>query len=125
MPSGKFNHAAKADGPIVSAHPVQSSLDKALTGKTAWQALRANESGQAFNPLRAPVRSAMHCLRMPGRAARSIALIFARSLVGIGIAATAALYAIEFIAGAEVVALVTASQMSVYFEMDNHEETPW
>jgi hypothetical protein len=100
------------------------SLDKRLSVKTSWQALRPDQSGQALDPFRSPVRRSVVGSGMPGDAASGIALGFARFFVGLGVTATAALDAIEFLARGKVAALVTASQMSVCFEMDNHEPSP-
>jgi hypothetical protein len=62
---------------------------------------------------------------MAGRSASLIALIFARILVCVGIAATAALHSIEFGARGEVVALVPTGQVTVNFEMNDHKTPPW
>jgi hypothetical protein len=58
------------------------------------------------------------------RSACRITLILAGLFIRIGIAAAAALDAIEFAARREVLALVTTGQMSIYIEMNNHQTPP-
>ncbi|MNO02061.1 hypothetical protein D3C81_2223610 [compost metagenome] len=57
---------------------------------------------------------------LAGHSAGGIALIFSCLFVGIGIAATAALHAIEFAACRQLFAFMAAGQMPVDVEMDNH-----
>ncbi|MBI6948895.1 hypothetical protein JET70_18420 [Pseudomonas koreensis] len=100
-------------------------LHKRLPEEAPWQALRTRQSGQACDPFRTPVRCTVVSLGVARCAPSSIALGFARIFVGIGISAAAAFNAIEFLARGKVVAFVTTSQVSVYFEMDNHGSVSW
>lgn len=100
-------------------------LHKRLPEKAPWQALRTRQSGQACDPFRTPVRCTVVSLGVARCTPSSIALGFARIFVGIGVAAAAAFDAIEFLARGKVAALVTTSQVPVYFEMDNDASVSW
>jgi len=99
--------------------------DKRLPVESPRQALKASYRGQPLDPLRTPVGRRVRIPGMASRAPRRIALVFARILVSVGIAAAAALHSIEFVAGREVAALVPTGQVPVDFEMNDHKTSPW
>jgi len=110
-------------GPIQSAL-FYEDLNKCLPGKSARQSLTSSYRRQPFYPCSAPVCCAMTGFGVPCTAASCVALVFSRLFEGIGIAATAALHAIELFARGELLALVATSQMAVDVEVDNHELSP-
>lgn len=120
--SGTMNIKGLHD--IPHASPFSCSY-KRLPSKSSRQTLKPSHSRQPLDPLGTPVGRRACSPGLASRAPRLIALIFARILVRIGIAATTALHSIEFAAGGEVVALVPTGQMPVDFEMNDHGTSPW
>lgn len=104
--------------------PFYAVLNKGLSAKAAGQALKSGHRRQPFNPFGAPVGWAVWGFCSSRGAAGRIALVFSCLFEGIGIAATAALHAIEFFARAQLFTFVTTGQMPVDVEMDDHEMSP-
>jgi hypothetical protein len=100
------------------------ALNKCLAAKTSRQALKTGHCCQPIDPFCAPVCCAVRGFALTRHSARRVALILSCLLVGIGIAAAAALYAIELTACRKLFAFVPTSQMPVDVEMDNHKPSP-
>ncbi len=91
----------------MTAHEAHRDISHYLMHRYNW--MRPHQ----FNGGLAPARPRKNLTSCPG-------LVDHYSIV-----AAAASDAIEFGAGAEIVALVTTAQVSVEFEMNDHETPPW
>jgi len=95
-------------------------LNEWLAAEPAWQALAAWEVSQALCPGAAPVTDDMFRFRPACSTSGGVALGAAGFLEGFGVTAGTAFDSLQFGAGREVIAVMTAGKVAGDFEVNDH-----